>query len=369
MYARARAWLVDAARDPVTWTDLLQIVKTVVAAVVAWVIANRVFGLPQPFLAPWAALLVVHATVYRSFWQGAKQVSAAVVGVLLAWAVGNTLGLDPLALGVMLLAALVIGSTRWLRDEATTVAATALIVLTTGFSDESQVLVGRLLDTAIGVAVGVVVNVVVWPPLRDLAAARAIAAVSGRLGTLLCDMHVELRDGCKEENVDDWIRRTQHLDEEVDDAWSLVRQARESGRLNPRRDSASVREAALLGDLLDRTEQSIAEIRSMARTLAHSITDLNEWDDQFRERWTELLHEVGTAIQNPDSHRLGEVRTKLAALTSDYSDEELSSLHWPEYGGLILSLRNIATSMDHVAATDPVGDSTRGPLARPGARA
>ena len=33
----------------------------------------------------------------------------------------------------MLLAALVIGQVSWLRDEATTAAATALIVLTTGF--------------------------------------------------------------------------------------------------------------------------------------------------------------------------------------------------------------------------------------------
>ena len=36
--------------------------------------------LPQSFLAPWAALLVVHSTVYRTFAQGARQVGAAVVG-------------------------------------------------------------------------------------------------------------------------------------------------------------------------------------------------------------------------------------------------------------------------------------------------
>ncbi|HSJ19238.1 MAG TPA: FUSC family protein [Nocardioidaceae bacterium] len=363
--ARLRGRAAKRLRDPVAWTEVIQVLKTVVAAVVAWVVAAIVFDLPQPFLAPWAALLVVHATVYRSFWRGAKQIAATVVGVLLAWATGNTLGLDPTALAVMLLAALLIGQVRWLRDEGTTVAATALIVLTTGFSDENQVLIGRLFDTAIGVGVGVVVNVLVWPPLRDLAAARAIEAVGRSLGDLLAVVADECDDACTEEHVEEWVRRTQELDEEVDDAWALVRQARESGRLNPRRDSAAVREAAQFGEILDHTEQSLAEVRSMARTLGHSITDTNEWDDTFRDRWTGLLREVAWAIQHPDSRRLGEVRVKLAALAADYSDEDLSARHWPEYGGLILNLRNIATSMDRVAASDPVGESSRGPLTTP----
>ncbi|MGH3368986.1 MAG: hypothetical protein ACRDPR_03205, partial [Nocardioidaceae bacterium] len=238
----------------------------------------------------------------------------------------------------------------------------ALIVLTTGFSDSDQVLLGRLYDTAIGVVVGLVVNAVVWPPLRDLTAARAIESVGIKVGELLCEISRELKEGCGQERTEDWIDRSQHLDERVDEAWARVRQARESGRLNPRKDSALVRTPGAFGDLLERTEQSLAEIRSMARTLGHSFDDTNEWDGEFRERWTALLHEVGWAISNPDSRRLGEVRTKLGALAQDYSTERLSGLHWPEYGGLILNLRNIATSMDQVAASDPVGESSKGPL-------
>jgi cell shape-determining protein MreD len=362
---RRRTRLGELLRDPVAWTELIQVLKTVVAAVAAWVVAASVFDLPQPFLAPWAALLVVHATVYRSFWRGAKQIAATVIGVLLAWATGNTLGLDPVALGVMLLLALLVGQVRWLRGEATTAAATALIVLTTGYSDQNQVLLGRLFDTAIGVVVGVVVNVLVWPPLRDLAAARAIEAVGRRVGDLLADIADECDDACSEEHVDAWVQRTQELDVEVDEAWALVRQARESGRLNPRKDSAAVREPGQFGEILDRTEQALAEIRSMARTLGHSITDTNEWDDTFRDRWTGLLRELAWAIQHPDARRLGEIRVKLASLAADYSDEDLPARHWPEYGGLILNLRNIATSMDHVAGSDPVGESSRGPFTTP----
>ena len=81
--------LRDKSRDPVFWTDVIQLVKTVAAAVISWIIATSVLDLPQSFLAPWSALLVVHATVYRTFSQGFRQVSAAVLGVLVAWAVGK----------------------------------------------------------------------------------------------------------------------------------------------------------------------------------------------------------------------------------------------------------------------------------------
>lgn len=100
----------------------------------------------------------------------------------------------------------------------------------------------------------------------------------------------------------------------------------------------------------------------MARTLGYSITDTHEWDEDFRDRWIGLLAETGWAIQHPDTRRLGEIRVRLRVLASDYSDDQLSARYWPEYGGLILNLRNIATSMDEVADSDPVSASLRGPL-------
>ncbi|MGH3331807.1 MAG: FUSC family protein [Nocardioidaceae bacterium] len=347
-------WMRQTWRDPVAWTEVIQIFKTAVAAAVAWVLAAEVFALPQPFLAPWAALLVVHSTVYRTFSQGALQVVATVLGVVLAWAVGNTLGLDPVALAVMLALGLVIGRLSRLREQSTTVAATALIVLTTGFSDQDQVLLGRLLDTAIGIAVGLAVNLVVWPPLRDLSAARAVDAIDDQVGDLLAEMARELGQDGGTEAAQAWVERTQRIDLAIDEAWALLRQARESGRLNPRRASRTVRTFDCLAELLERIEQAVAEARSMARTLDHSITNLNEWDPEFRERWLDLLGDAGRAIADPDSVRIAEVRMRLAGLASDFSTENLSALHWPEYGGLIMNLRNIVASMGEVAAANPV---------------
>jgi uncharacterized membrane protein YccC len=342
-------------RDPVRWTQLLQLAKTAVAGVAAWVLASQVFSLPQAFLAPWAALLVVHATVYRTLSRGIRQVTGAVIGVLLAWVVGTYLGLTTLAVAVLLVAGLVVGSVRWFRDESTAAAATGLIVLTTGFSTHDQVLLDRLFDTSIGIVVGLVVNAIVWPPLRDVSAARAVDAIDDAVGELLRDIARALRDTtCSDQDVSAWVDRTREIDEHLDDAWVLLRQARESSRLNPRRAAAGVKKTDVFEEILRGNEQAVAEARSMARTLGHSIDAVVAWEPAFRVRWLALLAEAGEAIGAPDSSRVTRVRADLNELATDLSTAELSARHWPEYGALIMNLRNIVTSMDRVAAQNPV---------------
>jgi uncharacterized membrane protein YgaE (UPF0421/DUF939 family) len=349
-----RGRLARAAQDPVRWTSLLQLVKTVLAAVVAWVLASQVLDLPQAFLAPWSALLVVHATVYRTFSRGLRQVGGAVLGVLLAWVVGNVLGFTTTAVTVLLVAGLVLGALRWFKEESTAVAATALIVLTTGYSTRDNLLVDRLLDTSIGIAVGLVVNLIVWPPLRDYAAARAIDAVDDEVGELLRDMAAALRGSCDQDTVAAWVGRTRDLDDEVDQAWALLRQARESSRFNPRRAARSVRSADGYEEILRRNEQAVAETRSMARTIGLGIEGLTEWEDDFRGPWVDLLAEAGEAIGAPDAARLLEVRHRLHLLADDLSGGDLSARHWPEYGALIMNLRNVVASMDRVAGANPI---------------
>ena len=364
---RLRGWMRDKWHDPVAWTETIQLVKTAIATVLAWVIAVHVFALPAAFLAPWSALLVVNATVYRTFSRGLQQVAATVAGVLLAWVVGNTLGLDPLALTVLMLVGLTIGNIAWLREESTTVAATALIVVTTGFATNGEVLVARLLDTAIGIIVGLAVNMLVWPPLRDYSAAKAIDNLNGDVGVLLRDIAGALRDGCQEDTVADWVDRTRDLDRDIDAAWGRLRQAWESGRFNPRKEAREVRTPGEWRDLLHRIEQTVAEIRSMARTLGHSISNVNLWEPEFKEPWLDLLDGAGEAMANPSSKQLVDVRRRLSRLAGDLSTDRLSALHWPEYGALIVNLRNIVTSMDRVTASNPVTPSVenrRRPLLR-----
>jgi Aromatic acid exporter family member 1 len=344
----------DRSRDPVFWADVLQVVKTVAAAVLAWVVATRLLHLPQSFLAPWAALLVVHATVYRTFSEGARQVGATVLGVLLAWAAGNTLGLNPMSVAVATAAGLALSAVPWLSGEGTTVAATAVIVLTTGSSHNDLVLLSRLGDTAIGIMTGLLVNLAVWPPLRARTAIVAMDALDADLGELLGDMGDGLATGCAREDVRGWIDRTRDLDEDLDRAWSLVRQARESALMNPRRSAGPLRDPQQWMALLRRLEQALAETRSMAQTLEHGMDDAGAWESLFREPYVALLRDAGHAIAGADPGSIRAVRDRLNDLVDRIGEERPVPRLWPVYGGLIINLRNIMDAMDEVAAANPM---------------
>lgn len=364
---RLSPWLREKWRDPVVWTEGIQLFKTALAAVLAWVAVTRIFELPHPFLAPWSALLVVNATVLRTFSEGVFQVGGTVIGVVLAWMVGTTLGMSPLSLGVLMLAGLLVGSLTWFRDQPTTIAAAGLFVLTTGYATRDEVLLLRVADTAVGIGVGLAVNLLVWPPLRDYSAARAIDRLNGAVGGLLRDIAEDIRRECSTDAVADWVERTREIDEDIDDAWGRLRLAWESGRFNPRRAAAEVRTPGDWPDLLHRMEQAVAEVRSMARTLDFSVRNVHEWYPEFRDRWVSLLDAAGEAIEDPDSSRIAEIRRLLTELTNVMSTDELATAHWPEYGALILNLRNVITAMDRVTELNPLtpdAENRRRPLLR-----
>src|SRR4051794_33488325 len=79
-------WLSRAVRVPGTERHALtQALKAALAAALSWVVAVWLLHLSQPFLAPYAAVFAVEATVYRSFRTSARQLVTVALGVVLAW--------------------------------------------------------------------------------------------------------------------------------------------------------------------------------------------------------------------------------------------------------------------------------------------
>ena len=57
----------------------------------------------------------------------------------------------------------------------------------------------------IGIVVGLAVNMMVWPPLRDYSAAKAIDAVDDTVGEVLRDIARQLQETrCTEDDVRGW---------------------------------------------------------------------------------------------------------------------------------------------------------------------
>jgi len=340
--------------DPVVHADLIQIVKTVIAVVVAWLIAVKLVDLPQAFLAPWAALLTVHATVYRTLRRGVQQVGANVIGVLLAFVVAISIGVNFLTFGLAVLVALVVGRHRVLAGEGVTVATTTLVVLTLGYSQDSEILAARLLDSAIGIAVGVVVNFLVFPPLNDRSAAKQVDAVDDELGALFNDLAADIEAGYDEEDAQVWVNRTRDLDGDIDRAWVVVDEAEESGRLNFRMRRVGSGDGPNFSEVLHRLEQAVAETRSMARTLQRETRDASRWAPEFRARWLDMVKELGEAISAADANRLHQMRDRIEDLRVSLSSQLFADPCWPVYGAMLVNLRNISGAMDVVAAAQPV---------------
>lgn len=198
-------------------------------------------------------------------------------------------------------------------------------------------------------------NVMVWPPLRDRSAANQVDVIDDRVGDLLADIARHLQKGSTADNVDGWIARTDQLDSDIDRAWSVLAEARESGRLNLRR-AVPRRMQATEGfvPVVNRLAQAVAETRSMARTIRIAPIPPEEWDHAFREPWLDLLHRSGTAVANADTSEVKAARAKLSALAGRLAVDELHDDLWPVYGALLINLRNVLDALDVVAEAQPV---------------
>jgi uncharacterized membrane protein YccC len=216
-------------------------------------------------------------------------------------------------------------------------------------------LAARLADTGIGIVVGLVVNFVVWAPLRDRSAADQIDVIDDRVGELLVEIAARLRKGFKADDVDGWIARADELDNDVDRAWTVIEEARESGRFNPRRAVPQRMQAAEgFVPIVNRLAQAVAETRSMARTIRFAQVPPQEWDDAFREPWLDLLHRSGTAVADDDTDQVKAVRAELRELANRLAVDELHDDLWPVYGALLINLRNVLDALDAVVEAQPV---------------
>ncbi|WP_162786847.1 FUSC family protein [Janibacter anophelis] len=350
--ARARATsLVPPLRSPRTRSDLVQILKAVLAAVLAWYVAAHLLGLTESFMAPWTAMLTVHATVYRSFTRGGQVVLASLAGIVLAYLAVEFVGQSPAALGVALLVGMLLGRLRPVRDEGSTVATTALFVVTAGHAEQGPVLLDRVICTGVGIALGVIVNFVVLPPLDDRLARREVDALRAQLGELLREMADALR-GDGEVDPLAWLRRSRRAEDRIGRARELLRHTREARRGNPRRRSRQLDPVAY-ETLLLRIDEGIAQARAIARTVQHSPLEPSRWDEDFCEMWTQLLCDLGERVADPEAG-LPSLQPRLHSLTQQMSREDLPEVEWPVYGALINSTRSIINILDEVL-TRPQG--------------
>ncbi|WP_232820227.1 aromatic acid exporter family protein [Brachybacterium sp. YJGR34] len=356
-------------RSPDVLTGALQMLKSVAAATLAWWLSIAILDSQLPFLAPWVALLTVHATVYRSVRHGLQTTVASALGVGLSFLVGALLGVHLWSFALALLVGLLVAKIPGIREEGVAVATTAIFVLGSGFGEQAPLLEDRILEVALGVGVGVAVNLVVVPPLRDRQAAQTVDSINRRMGAVLTEMADEFGTSWDDGRAEAWFAETGRMRDELDAAWQTVRVARESERGNPRRrlrrGRPAVDSSASYEEILGRVDEGVSHLRHLARTLreAASADEVSSaetaWGEDFRQRWVAILRDTGHALEDPDAE-VEPIADRLDELAAEISSNgALPARAWPLYGSLLASTRHIAVIVDDVASARAAREEER----------
>ncbi len=293
-------WFARALRVPGRERRILvQTAKATLAATAAWLLATLVLKLPQPFLAPYAAIFLVEATVYRSLRGWLQQVGSVATGVLLAAVAGQLIPSQAVALAVVVFVGLLAGNWRRFGDSGVWVGVTGMLLISYGTARDPVLLGDRLLETALGAAIGVAVNTLIFPPLYG----ERVATATGRLAKALAGLLESLSDLVRDDEpgeVDDLLARAQDTRSQVLAAEEAVGLTREGRMLNLRRGrptSGAHHERPLrtLVALWPAVAQLIAAVRTTAEAGDRHPFEY-PWADA-RDTLADLVHLLAGAVQ------------------------------------------------------------------------
>ncbi len=346
----------------------LRTAKTTLAAVLAFLVAEKLGTSPQPVLASLTALLVAQLTTYKTLSSGLDRVVSVLAGVLVAVGLASLVGLTWWSLGTAVALSLVLGRLLRLGSNLLEVPISAMIVLAVG--GNSQEAEGRVYETLIGAAVGVAVNLAIAPPLHVRPAADALAELADRMAQVLRGLAGDLRGDWSRASADRWLDRARALGVEVARADQTLVRAEESSRFNPR--GAVAREAQpRLRTGLSAMEHGYVALRSLCRALLDRSYYVPEHEQAYspaaRDALAVVLEEVADALWTvgaytsstaPDGRhepglgeRLGTLRDKRdrlsALLVVDPLHDEAA---WQQHGALLAGVDRLRVEIEAAVA-------------------
>lgn len=213
---------------------LLQVVKSGVATLGSWLLAELVLQGPPPVFAAIAALLVVQPSLNQSFAKAIERSVGVIVGVVVAALLGLLLGEGTWVIMAAIVAALLLAwLLRMTAGTANQVAISAMLVLALGTS-ASGYAVDRILETLMGAAVGFIVNVALVPPVAVAPAREAVQRLADELAASLDRLADALERPQSPAALQELILTVRLMRPMRDAADAAIDAAAESLTLNPR---------------------------------------------------------------------------------------------------------------------------------------
>ncbi|MGO1768914.1 MAG: FUSC family protein [Microbacterium sp.] len=323
---------------------LLQVVKSVVAMIGAWLICEWVIADgPPPVFAAIAALLVVQPSLNQSYLKAIERSAGVVVGVLVASGI-TLLVPDRLAALVLsvIAATLVAWAVRMTAGTTNQVAISALLVIAMGASTPGYAL-DRVVETVIGAVLGFVVNLALVPPVAVLPAKSAVDALGDELANSLERLAAALsrpQSSAEREELMVTVRLLRPMREAAEQTLSA---ARDSLTLNPRggRNRARLAEVTRL---LDRFSPVVTQTVGMTRAFYDRYDD-GIVDDPIVQAISEQLrraaHDVRFLVRRADQPAGAAETDTIPALTRPMQVAKPHGDNWILVGSLLEDLRRV----------------------------
>ena len=325
-----------AARPPI-----LQLLKAAAGSILTWFVCLVFFPGQLPIFGAIAALIVVQDNVDQSLTRGIERVVGVLLGVSVAIGAGAVFGPQAWLFIAAILVAMCVGWLLRMTPTSTNqVAISALLMIALG---GLQLDYGfeRLIETAIGAAIGVGMNALVVAPVRTSPVHAAIARLTEQSAAVLRRIGDSLDTPRDRAWLAEMYAEARALQTERTRVHGLLRQARESLRLNPR----SRRYRQVLADddaLFQRLQPIITQIIGMSRAVydlyaPDLVTDPSVIG--MVEEMRRAAHDLELLVRPdlPDAAAPSEP----PALTAPYTIPQPHPEHWVLIGSLMEDLRRV----------------------------
>lgn len=338
MLVASLASIRTSARSP-----LLQVLKTSVAATLAWFLSGLLVQQQLPIFAAIAALLVVQPSVNQSLAKGVERSIGVIVGVVIAYGAGILFGTSSwVVLAIILVSLLLAWALKLTPGSSNQIPISAMLVLALGAQTPGYAF-DRVLETVIGAGVGLIVNAVIVPPVLVAPAHGAVLRLAGAVADTLRDLSTALSGPQSPSELAAVLTRARALRPLQSASETALSAAEESLTFNPRggrHRPIIARDRALL----DRLGILVTRTVGMARAV-HDHHDRELVDDP-------MVASIAVELQRA-AHDVRLLARELPSAPDQMADDDLPALtaplviaapdprHWILVGSLLEDLRRI----------------------------
>jgi uncharacterized membrane protein YccC len=324
---------------------LLQIVKTGVAASLAWIVCLAILPAQVPVFGAIAAIIVVQPSVNQSFAKALERTVGVIVGVVIAYLVGLAFGSSTWIVLLSIILALLTGWVLRLSQSTTVqLPISAMLVLAIGAQTPGYA-AGRIVETALGAVVAVVINLVIVPPVRLQPAHDAVAALGRETAACLDGLARLLIEPSTPAERNGALVEVRLLAPMLTKARAALTGAEESLRFNPRR-RANSDALELDDDLLAMLGVIVGRVPGMVRGLVDNYDESLHTESTvtgLADEMTRAAHDLRLVMQEADLEDADAepLTSDEPALTEPLRVVKPSPTHWILIGSLIEDLRRV----------------------------